>query len=282
MSCSLICSGESFFTRFLVSYPLITLSRPRVAQTPAAPAATPIAIDFSCDSFSDSWVCFSFLSCDKNWGSDFWCGSQATSPACKSACIFSWLLDELEAKVWGVSLTCILVPVKTSFFNTWSSSSVFLVSISVLFSFMKAKIWFAMSGVTKLIIFFHHQNSLTSSNFWGRSICQIRTFLTSSLIGKRTSDFRNPSCSLKSSKYLSEISDFNCSIATIYQIQNKINLCQFRKDFYRGFNYCKKVITTFEKLLLCLCRLESICKRLKCIISNSGTLSLKRENCRII
>ena len=174
------------------------------------------------------------------------------------------------------------IPKRTSFFNVWSSSSVFLLSISALFSFMKAKIWFAMSGVTKLIIFFHHQNSLTSSNFWGRSICQIRTFLTSSLIGKRTSDFRNPSCSLKSSKYLSEISDFNCSIATIYQIQNKINLCQFRKDFYRGFNYCKKVISIFKKIFLCLCHLKSICKRLKCIISNSGTLSLKRENCRII
>jgi hypothetical protein len=39
---------------FLVSYPLITLSRPRVAQTPATPAATPIAIDFADDSFSDS------------------------------------------------------------------------------------------------------------------------------------------------------------------------------------------------------------------------------------
>ena len=174
------------------------------------------------------------------------------------------------------------IPKRTSFFNAWSSSSVFLLSISALFSFMKAKIWFAMSGVTKLIIFFHHQNSLTSSNFWGRSICQIRTFLTSSLIGKRTSDFRNQSCSLKSSKYLSEISDFNCSIAIIYQIQNKINLCQFRKDFYCWFNYCKKVISIFKKIFLCLCHLKSICKRLKCIISNSGTLSLKRENCRII
>ena len=218
LSWSLICSGESFFTRFLVSYPLITLSRPRVAQTPATPAATPIAIDFAGDSFSDSWVCFSFLSCDKNWGSDFWCGSQATSPACKTACIFSWLLDELEAKICGVSLACVLTPVKISFFNAWSSSSVFLVSISVLFSFIKAKIWFAMSGVTKLMIFFHHQNSLTSSNFWGKLASQLRIFFISSLIGKRTSDFRNQSCSLKSSKYFSDISDFNCSIATIYQM----------------------------------------------------------------
>ena len=98
-----------------------------------------------------------------------------------------------------------------SFFKSWSSCSVFLCSISNLFSFMKLKIFNAVSGVTKLIMFFRHPNSSTSSNLFGRLISHVRIFFTLFSIGKSTSDFIRHNSFFKSLMYCSEISCFNCS-----------------------------------------------------------------------